>query len=410
MELAASADISETENHPLALRMGLIAALGHNMVIGCIFGTFSVMLASVETRMGVSVEEAAVGIPLVVVGSSLMAVGAGVLVARYSLRLLLLLGALISTAAFLLLAFSSSYALYLAAYVLMGPAMALAGSVGPATLVTRWFTKNRGLALGLVHLPIMVTILPVLSNWVYEQYGAPTTYLMLAALIGIGFAPLTFFVVDHPPEQESTPAMVAQATGAQVQTMDGSLTVGQLLSSGRFWAFAIASSAVATGAVTLGAVLVPMAVSLGFDRADGALLASIMAFVGMGGSVLFGWVADRIGGPRGLAVLTLGSAVLWGLLLIDPPFMVMAIIVGLLGLCGAGMIPNLSRGLADSFGPASFSRGFGLATTFSLPFVVLAVPGFPGLKSLTGSYAAPIMVMSVFFLFAFACALSISRR
>lgn len=392
-------------NHPLAVRMGVIAAVGHNMVVGCIFGTFGVMLASVVQRMDVSTEQAAIGVPLVIIGSSILASFVGVLVAKFSLRLMLLTGALLSVLAFVVLAFTNNYFIYLAAYgLLLGPGMAMAGSVGPATLVTRWFTQNRGLALGLVHLPIIVAILPVASNWVFEHYGAKATYLMLAALVGIVLVPMTLAVIDHPPGQQ------AVAADSTARTADGSLSMGQLLARPRFWAFALASAAIITGAVTLGAVLIPMAESWGIERSDAALLASIMSLVGMVGSVLFGWVADRIGGARGLALLAFASAILWGALLLRPPFPVLAVIIGLIGMCGAGTIPNLSRGISDTFGQASFSRGFGLATTISLPFTVLAVPGFPFVYSTTGSYSPAIMALVAFYAVSFLFALGASRR
>jgi MFS family permease len=389
--------------------MALIAGLAHNLVVGAIFGTFSVMLASVADRTGVSIGAAALGVPVTVIGASVLASVAGVLVARHSLRLMFLIGALLTVAAFLLLAFTDSYAAYLAAYgLLLGPGMALAGSVAPATLVTRWFSHNRGLALGLVHLPVVVTILPVASNWLYEGYGARTTYLALAALVGVLLIPASLLTRDFPPGQEPAPAMPG-ADGAG-GTADGSLSVTQLLSRGRFWMIAFAAAAMTAGAVTLGSVLMPMAASWGIGRADAAVLASIMAGVGMVGSIFFGWLADRIGGGRGLAVITLASAVLWSLLLLRPPFAALAAVIGLIGMCGAGIIPNLSRVIADSFGPASFSRGFGLVTTLGLPLTVAMVPGFPAIAAATGSYAAAIVLLVGCYVLSFLCALVVSRR
>lgn len=384
MEYEEAEPAAADGNHPLAERMGVIAGFSHNIVAGSIFGTFTVMMGPAQQRLGVSAEAISLGISLVVIGSTLMASVAGVLMARYSLRRLLATGAVMAFAAFLLLAFTRSYPLYLLAYgALLGPAMALTGSVGPATLVTRWFSRNRGLALGVVHLPIVVAVLPMVTNWLQYFYGARLAYLLPAALIGLVLLPLTLLAQDHPPgalEPAKAPA-------------DRVLSVGQLLVRPRFWALAIGGSAVATGSVLLGAVLVPMALSWGADRGQATLLVTITSLVGIGGSLLFGWIADRIGGVRGLALLCFDLAVLWGLLLLRPGFGMLAAIVGLLGLHGAGLVSNLSRGLADAYGAVNFSRAFGLATTLSLPLTVIAVMGSARAFALTGSFVSAVIGM-----------------
>ena len=188
------------------------------------------------------------------------------------------------------------------------------------------------------------------------------------------------------------------------------MSVAQLLKNPLYWALAFSAAAIATGAVTLGTILVPLAVSWGIERADAAILASVMSLIGIVGSVAFGWVADKLGGAKGLALLAVNSAILWAILLIQPPFPVLIVIIGLIGMHGAGMIPNLSRGIADTFGAASFSRGFGLFSLVSLPFTVVAIVGSQAVYSSTGSYSGAIIAMIVFFIVAAVFALGSSRQ
>lgn len=377
-------------NHPHAVWMGLIAGLSHNMVIGCLMGSFSVMLASVEQRMNVTREMSTAAGPLVILGSAILASVVGELMARYSLRLLMFIGACLSLAGYLVLAFTTSYPVYLGTYLLLfGPSMAIAGSVGPATLVTRWFSRNRGLALGLVHLSIVVAIMPLLCNWVLEHYGAQVTYLMLAALVGLSLVPATLAIRDHPPG--ASPIHLHAAGGHAPDT----LTVGQIVKRPAFWALAAASGIVITSIMVLTFNMVQLAESLGIGRDQGALLQSIMAFSGMAGSIIFGWVADRLGGARGLALLAFNMAVLFALLLLDLPFAALAVVIGLFGLHGAGMIPNLSRALAHSLGQGSFSRAFGLATAVGVPLTVIGVMGMAAVYTRMGTYAPAITAMAI---------------
>lgn len=387
--------------------MAVIAGISHNVVVGCLMGSFSVMLASVEQRMGVTREMSTVGGPIVIFGSALIASLVGPLMGKYSLRLLMCIGACLSLAGYLILAFTTSYPLYLASYALLfGPSMAIAGSVGPATLVTRWFNRNRGLALGLVHLSIVITVIPVLCNWMLEQHGAQTTYLMLAAIVGVCLVPITLMIRDHPPL-----SLQPSAAGEHdAEHQDKSVTVGQILKQPVFWALSLVAALIITSIMVLTFNMVPLAESLGIDRARGALLASVMAFSGMAGSVLFGWIADKIGGAKGLALLAFNSSVLLGLLLLDLPYVALAVVIGLLGLHGAGMIPNLSRALAHSLGREGFSRAFGMSTALSVPFTVIGIMAMATAFTRTGSYVPALLGVAVCLLFAVPIALWTERR
>lgn len=380
-------------NHPLAIRMGVIAGLSHNIIIGLIMGHFSVMLASAETRLGIGGEQAALGMPLVLLGSSLSAPLVGVLLAKYSLRWIMVLGALLTVAGFALLGLTDSFALYLLAYGLfLGPAVSLTGSISPATLVTRWFNRNRGLALGVVHLPIVIAVLPVALNWFVGSSGAVASYLTLAIITAVVLVPLTLLVVDHPPGGEApAPEPAAQ------RTADGSFSVAQLLSRPKFWAICIAATASMASSVTLGTLMLPMGTSWGFTRGEAALIQSVMAAVGIPGSVLFGWIVDKLGGAKTLALIAFNCALFWALLLLQPPYLATMLIMGLIGMHGAGAIPGLSRAIAELFGQASFSRGYGLNNVITLPFVGAAIIGSAGVYTATGSYAPALAAMAAFF-------------
>ena len=394
-------------NHPQAKWMGLIAGLSHNMVIGSLMGSFSVMLASVETRMGVTrAESSSVG-GLVIFGSAIIGAFVGPVMAKYSLRPLMFLGAALMVAGFVILAFTTSYPLYMASYLLLfGPSMALAGSVGPATLVTRWFTSNRGLALGLVHLSLVVAVMPLLCTWILENWGAQATYLTLAVLVGVILFPATLLIRDYPPGAAATSATQARPAPAAPD----SLTVPQILAAPAFWAIAIAAGLIITSIMMLTFNMIQIAGSLGITGYDAAFLQAIMAFSGMAGSVLFGWVADRIGGARGLALLALNSAALLMLLQFDMPYAARAVVIGLLGLHGAGMIPNVSRALAHSLGAGSFSRAFGLQAALSVPFTIVGIWAMGAAFDATGSYDFALTGIAVLMLATIPLAFFAARR
>jgi MFS family permease len=386
---AAAAD-EGAPNHPSAVWMAVIASISFNLVIGCIIGSVSVLTRSVEERMHVSEAMAGLGGPLIIVGSALIAVVVGELAARFSLRLLMFIGAAMSVAGFLLLALTNSYPIYVAVCALLfGPSMSLSGSVGPATLVTRWFSRNRGLALGLVNLSIGNTVVPIVSHWLLEQYGARATYLAMAVAIGVILLPMTLLIRDWPPgANKQLGEREKPAAGA------GGMTLGQLGKQAEFWVFAMAAAITISATMVLTFSMVQLGQSWGLSSGQGAILLTIMSFAGMAGSVLFGWVADRIGGARGLALLCVDYAIVFVVLLFKLPFALLAVVIAVAGLHGSGTIPNVSRALAASFGTESYSRAFGFSTALSVPVTVIAVVGMASIHTGTGSYVAGFIALA----------------
>jgi len=390
---AGSAAAPDAPNHPLAVRMGLIAWLSHNVIIGSIFGTHGVLLRPMQERMQVSTELASAGVPLVILGSAILASVAGVLAARFSLRTLMASSALASALAWLLLAFTTSFAAYIVAYgLLLGPAMSLAGAVLPPTLVTRWFNRNRGLAIGIVHLPVIVSILPVFGNWVIEHYGVETLFLGLAALSVFVLFPAALLVIDHPPGETASAATQI----LEKKNPAGGLTIPQLLKNPFFWSLALAVSAMNTSVTLLGVHLVSMAEAWGFSRDNGALLASTMSLCGMAGSILFGIIADRLGGARTVALVVFDGMVLWLLLQFGLPFPALLVVIGIMGMHGSAGIPSASRAYADALGTASFSRAYGLSATVTLPLTVICIIGTGTVFRLTHDYTITLAVMAAY--------------
>jgi MFS family permease len=375
--------------------MAVIAFLHYNLTLACIWGSFSVLLSSVETRLGVGREASTMAVPLLNLTTALLAAMVGGLATRFSLRRLMIIGAALSVAGFGLLALTHSYPLYLFAFgALLGPAMAI-GVVAPPTLVTRWHRVNRGRALGIVTTPIAVAVTPLLTNWMLQAHGVAATYGMLAALAALPLV-ANLFVAEPPKEAEEAqnPAFDHGASNA------GGPGMAQILRAPRFWAFALAFMASAAGSIVLTSHMVPMARAWGFSATLAATLLSIQSFAGMAGTVVFGWIADRLGGARTFALLVFDTALLWLVLLLHLPFPLTAALIAVIGLHGAGAVPVMSAALSEGFGAESFSRAYGLANLVNLPVSVVCVPAAAMVFARTGSYSGAIVAVSAFTLLA----------
>ncbi len=386
----ASTSAAGAVNHPLAGRMAIIAAFSHNLTIGCLFGSFGILLTSVEQRLGVSRELSVLGVSLVTICNAVLSPIVGALAVRYSLRMLFLTGAILSALGYSVLAVTHSFTLYLVAYgLLLGPGMSFSGVVLPSTLVTRWFDKGRGKILGLVHVPIAVALVPLISTFLLARYGVPVTYAALGVLVGVILVPLSLLIVDYPPGV--TPVVAENSPPAQPPAEGAS--AWQILGTPRFWAFAVAAAVNITGIVVLNTHLIPMVGLWGISAAAGATLISVCSLAGIPGSILWGWVADKVGGGPALTLCLLDCAVLWACLLTNPGYPVALILIGLLGMHGSASIPLMGMALSEVFSPASFSRAYGLSTMMTLPFTVIGVQAASTMFVKTGNYTLITFIM-----------------
>ncbi|MFM6932344.1 MAG: MFS transporter [Novosphingobium sp.] len=405
MDISADRTTAEEPNHPQSVRMAVVSFLTFNVVIGSIFGTPGILLKPMAERLGASIEMVSVGPLAVILSSAIFAPIMGSLAVRFSMRSLLTAAALMLSAGWFLLAFTQSYVVYVGVYfVLMGPAMAIGASVLPPTLITRWFNRHRGLAIGLVHLPVLVAVLPLAAAWSIEHYGLIATFAALGAMPLAVLLPSALLIIDRPPGQaELVEAMIATGTSP-------ALSVGQLLAQPAYWGLCLAVGITNTSSTMLGVHLVSMGESWGLDRLSAAGLASIMAGCGLFGSILFGILADRIGGGRSLALIAAADAVLWGLLFLGLPYAGLAAVIGMIGLLGSGTVPSLAKAAADRFGRESISRAMGLMVPVTLPLLVAGMIGPGAAVRLTGSYTVVISTFVIGFALATLAALAASGR
>jgi MFS family permease len=373
--------------------MAAIAFLSFNLAIGCVYGAYGVLIAPIEAKMGVTRDVSSLALSLILLAIALSAPIIGVLVSKYSIRLLMIIGALMVGAGFVVAALATTMTVLLAAYgLLIGPGTCLTATMLPSTLVTRWYSVNRGRALGLVNMPLLAAFMAPAAAVVVREHGLSNTYFIMAGIMALLLLPL-LFVVDNPPSTIAPSGEHATAGGA-----DRGMSIGQLLLSARFWTLSLAYAAVMVGATILAAHLVPMTMQWGVDATRAATLLSASSLGGVAGAVVFGWVADRVGGAVTLAILCVSGAILWGAMLLQPGFAALLLIAALMGLTGAPVVVGIGMALSQRFGPASFGRAFGLSNLVNLPFIVLGVPIAGRVYARTGSYAGALIGLVVFLL------------
>jgi MFS family permease len=269
--------------------------------------------------------------------------------------------------------------------------MALMGTLASQTLITRWFTHNRGVAIGISAMGTNLggIVFPLLVAWWLTLTGWRETFiwLMWVSLVAVG--PLTWIVLRRSPGEM---AAVGTAVPGGRQW-----SAGEILRHGTFWlpVLSILPMMLAFGAVqfNLGAY----SRDLGYDGDTAARLVALAAVCMILGKLFFGSLGDRLD-HRKLFWIALGfMAAAMLVLLSDATIWVLTAGVVCMGLAGGGILPLLGLIFGARFGVASFGRVMGLVM-LSLT-LGSAGPLFAGwVYDLTGGYDVMFIVFLALFL------------
>src|SRR5213596_3269549 len=126
---------------------------------------------------------------------------AGWIVDRMGPRRLMLAGIMMAGTALVGLGSISTLSMFYFFYFFNALGYVCGGPLPNQVLLSRWFDRSRGKAMGIAYLGIGVggAIVPRLSYWLTQQYGWHGALKILGVLMILIAFPLAFFVKEHPP-------------------------------------------------------------------------------------------------------------------------------------------------------------------------------------------------------------------
>lgn len=292
---------------------------------------------------------------------------------QFNLRWLVMAGALCLAASLALTSLASHlWQIQVLFASLMVAGMLLSGPLAAQTLMARWFTHNRGLALGLstVGTSIGGFLLPLLFTSLLGALGWRGTSLWLALLVVVLVVPAVWLVIRSSPEAAGVAPQGASADQV-AELPDQIWTMPELLRCKTFWFIVCAFLPLATAFGGAQQNLGPFAADLSIAPAQAAWLVSILSLSMIVAKVFFGAMADRID-HRWLFMMALFACLL-GLmqLSIGMSYVRLLFVACLLGAAAGGFLPLLAAIVSTRFGTVAFGRVMGLIG----PFTMLAAIG-----------------------------------
>lgn len=280
---------------------------------------------------------------------------AGYMIDKFGPRRMMLGGILMAGGALIGLSYTSSLWMFYLFYLFNALGYVFGGPLPNQVLISRWFDKARGKAMGIAYVGIGVggTIVPLLAHNLIEAFGWQAALRIIGMMIIAIAMPLAFFVQDDPGVPVGTSNVQAP-----------SVPIKQVLSNRYFYLLALGSMAsIAAVGGTNQHLKLFLSLDQGFDQGRVAAIASLVLASSIIGRLTMGWLADRF--PRKYVMLLIYFLVAGAIPLLffaDQPGMiyVFAVVFGI-GVGGDYMIIPLMAG--DLFGVRVLGRVMGIVLT-----------------------------------------------
>jgi len=303
---------------------------------------------------------------------------AGLVIDRFGPRKVMMLGILMAALALAGLGRVSTLGLFYFFYLFNALGYVCGGPLPNQVLLTRWFDRSRGKAMGFAYLGIGIggAIVPWIAHALVQHFGWRTALEILGVLIAVVALPLAA-LVKEPMAVRTTPAAVAVPSpkAAFRKPSFYLLTLGSMCS-------------IAAVSGTQQNLKLFLSLDRHFSQRDAASVLSLILAFSIAGRLLMGWLADRFSNKHvmlltyflvaaGIPLLFLGHsrAILW----------LAAAIFGI-GLGGDYMVIPLMT--AEIFGIEILGRLLGVILTAGGVAEAAAPWAVAHLRDVTGNYTS----------------------
>ncbi|MCK9564181.1 MAG: MFS transporter, partial [Bacteroidales bacterium] len=326
------------------VRIIALCFIVQNCGMGLVMGSFGPLVKFNEVHFDISRTMAAAGMSMITLSIGVLSPFAGIFLQKYPARFLLAGALCVTGLAYIGIAGTQTYSVAMLLYLVAGAGVCLASILGPVTIISRWFVSNRAKVLSIVNLPLFLFLTPFVIGMVAPSLGRFNT------LVGIGvvlilLSPLALLIADRPPTQAGDAGGASKGRADPKQLMSNR----DIFTDFRFWVISVAIGVIAGSGTAYVVHIVPHGLEIGMSLQTATLLLSLYSVAGIVGTLLFGWVADKIGAIPSLIMTGLVQAVCWSLIAYNTGMVLLAV-SALFGMCLLPLITLHGEALTRLYG------------------------------------------------------------
>ena len=360
-------------------RIVAVTFLTHFISVGFLFYSYGAVFKALAADFGGSRLGVGIGLTVTQVVTALFSPVLGRMLDRGSIRAVMASGAALMALGFVAL---SRVDTLFGFYALLGSMVALGnammGGLPGSTLVSNWFIRRRGTALGIATIGISLSgfVMAPVATFLTEAVGWRNTFLFYSGLTALAIVPIWAVVVKRPEDLGLEPdgAVVPESAPRVEAPVRRALRTRDVLRTANFWiiALVISGNFCANGAILTH--LIPHGTDIGYSPAEAAYVFSALAALATLGKPLFGWLTDHTSKRGGLWLATSLQAIgVFGILNVEGYWGLVATSAAF-GLGMGGLVPLWGACLGAAFGRRAFGTVMGLMSLCMLPIQILGVP------------------------------------
>ena len=320
---------------------------------------------------------------------------------RFSVRKFMVAGTVFMAAGLFALSEFQTLTQMIIIYLVFGLGQVCAGQVPTMVVVTRWFKRRRGIAMGIVLTSTSVggAVFPLVVRQVMTSGTWREAIFVLMAICAVMMAMPVIFMVRSRPEDKGISEAQADPHGldlsAQTEQQDGP-TLRQALRQPEFYLLAFATGALwfsLNGVVQHQTILIGKEMGVGIQTLT--LISSLFFSFAVVGKLALGWFSDRFNKTMIMFLSVLNLIV--GLLILrfasGDNITLLYLYAIVYGVGFGGMFTMIQLVIAEFYAGKSYGRILGILAAVDVGAGGMGIPAVARMQGYFGSYMPVLEIL-----------------
>jgi len=397
----ANVDAARTRNWYHGWNIVAVCILCQTVANGLTYNSFSLFLRDWSAQLHTPISSLTLCVALMALVAAAASPAIGVLADKYPARRLFVSGLLGMALFYIGVGSITATWQLLALYGVLAPiSLGLSTAITANALISRWFVRRRGLALGLSAFGIGLAgvLLPPAIAALLPAVGWRTIWRGAGVLIAVVVVPIVLLSIrNRPAEEEGKYYLSGEGapSGHHGRASGGSNQPGwrEVIARRNFWLLLGIFLPIMALNGAMVQIIAPYAANHGLSQQLGAKLLSLLSLMHVLATLVLGALSDRLGNRvlfAGLALIMVAGA---ALLAVGTDLSLITAGCVLVGL-GGGVFALLAAAIAVEFGAEGVGRAFGLCMFF-IPVTSLAPFSLAKTQEITGSYTPALIGLGI---------------
>jgi MFS family permease len=308
---------------------------------------------------------------------------------RYPLKRIIGVGTFSMALGFLALSqVRSPLEFYLALGIFIGFGASAMGGLATAKLVANWFSRKRGMALGIAATGISASgvVMPLITAGLIEAYGWRNGFVLYGCFTALVVLPVVLRLVITSPEKVGLrPDGELPLPKTDAPTVpDGPRT--PVLKEINFWVLVVVIGLLFCCQSATLTHMVPRLTDGGISLQAASLVMSVCAGFGILGKLSFGYIGDMWKARNAFWCTVLVQLIGQICMMQEQDLVIVVVGAAFFGYGMGGVVPLQGALVGRVFGRSRFGRALGTMRPAMFPIQIIGVPFAGWMFDVTGSY------------------------